>query len=108
MRFTIKLKLGLSFGLIIALLVGATAIGITELENSDTADTAMIAGPVARLRTAQDLSLALLQIVQSEKDMVLGEEPQTVKADDSAIESQKQRFNDLLEQSEKIASAEGK
>lgn len=108
MRFTIKLKLGLAFGLIIALLIGAAAIGITELENADTADTAMIAGPVARLRTAQDLSVALLQIVQSEKDMVLGEDGQIVRGDDATIENQKQRFSELLDQSEKIASEDSK
>ena len=108
MRFTIKLKLGLAFGLMIVLLVTATSIGITELENADTADTAMIAGPVTRLRNAQDISVALLQIVQSEKDMVLGEDPQTVKGDDAAIDNQKRHFNDLLEQSEKLATSESK
>jgi len=108
MRFTIKLKLGLAFGLIIALLIGATAIGITELENADAADTAMIEGPVARLRNIQDLSVVLLQIVQAEKDMVLGEDGQTVRGDDATIENHKQRFSELLDQSEKIASPDSK
>jgi len=108
MRLTIKLKLGLAFGLIIALLITATVIGTIELENADTADTAMITGPVARLRNTQDLGLALLQIMRSEKDMVLSEDPQEIRSDDAAIDTQKQRVIELLDQSEKAAIADDK
>jgi len=35
MRFTIKLKLGLAFGLVIVLLIGAATLGVTSLGSQD-------------------------------------------------------------------------
>ena len=40
MRFTIKLKLGLAFGLIVLLMIGATGYGLTSLRPSERVDDA--------------------------------------------------------------------
>jgi methyl-accepting chemotaxis protein len=108
MRFTIKLKLGLAFALLIALILGSTAIGIVQLNKANEADTAMIAGPVARLRNAQALDIALLQIVRGEKNMALSDDAAQNQTDNGRIETQKQVFADLLDKSEAISPAEDK
>jgi methyl-accepting chemotaxis protein len=108
MRFTIKLKLGLAFGFMVVMLLGASGFAINELNKINEGESAMIAGPVTRLRNAQDLSIALLEIMQSEKNMVLTEDPDLTKAEDAKIEVAKKRFADLLDQSEAMATVAGK
>ena len=49
MRFTIKLQLGLAFGLIIALLLAATLFGINSLSSTNRDMNAMVDGPAAGL-----------------------------------------------------------
>jgi len=71
MRFTIKLKLGLAFGLLIVLMTAATLLGINSLNKINTAQTQMIAGPMAQLQRAQAANIALLQITRAQKNMAL-------------------------------------
>jgi len=54
MRFTIKLKLALAFGLIIALMIGAVGYGLIGLGQLNQAMVQLITGPVERLKLAGD------------------------------------------------------
>ncbi len=108
MRLTIKLKLGLAFGLLIVLLLGASAFSVRELSRTDAAGSALIDGPVTRLRNAQELSIAVLQIMRSEKNMVLTDDLELTRAEGAKIDVAKRRFTELLDQSEAIASPQGK
>ena len=58
MRFTIKLKLGLAFGLLILLSCGSAAFGILGVRDINTVRNAMIEGPVHQDDYANDLSSA--------------------------------------------------
>jgi methyl-accepting chemotaxis protein len=71
MRFTIKLKLAMAFGLVIVLLIGAAAFGISGLSTMDNTLTTMLAGPVERQQTAEEVKLNLLDLARTEKNMVL-------------------------------------
>ena len=53
MRLTIKLQLGLAFGLIIALLLMATLFGINSLSATNRDMNQMVDGPAVRLQAAQ-------------------------------------------------------
>ncbi|MBS0412354.1 MAG: methyl-accepting chemotaxis protein, partial [Proteobacteria bacterium] len=108
MRLTIKLKLAIAFGVLVTLLAGATTFGIVELNRLNEEEGALIKGPVARLRNAEEMNIALLQIVQSEKAMAISDSAQDDLAEAAAIDSQIKVFNDLLEKSDAIASAETK
>ena len=57
MRFTIKLKLGLSFGLVIMLSVAMVALGISSLASLNDRLESLIKGPVHRLEMVLELQL---------------------------------------------------
>ncbi|MFZ0267272.1 methyl-accepting chemotaxis protein [Caulobacter sp.] len=108
MRFTIKLQLGLAFGLIIALLLAATLFGINSLSSTNREMNAMVDGPAVRLQVAQQLNIHLLNVVRSEKNMVLVDTPEEVKTLEASINKEKQAFETLLTKAEGLATAEGK
>jgi methyl-accepting chemotaxis protein len=108
MRLTIKLKLALAFGMLVLLLAGATTFGIAELNKINDAEGAVIQGPVARLRNAEEMNIALLQIVQGEKAMAISDNAQDDLAESAAIDTRIKVFGDLLEKSDAIASTETK
>jgi len=108
MRFTIKMQLGLAFGLIIALLLAATLFGINSLSSTNREMNAMVDGPAVRLQVAQQLNIHMLNVVRSEKNMILVDTPEEVKTLEAAIGKEKQAFETLLAKAEDLATAEGK
>ncbi|MBU1376887.1 MAG: MCP four helix bundle domain-containing protein [Alphaproteobacteria bacterium] len=108
MRFTIKLKLGIAFALIIVLMVGATTFGIVQLNKINNAQTAMIEGPVKRLENAQALSIALLQVGRAQKNMALANDANERASQNAKADTWKKQFEQVLGASEAIASAAGK
>ena len=70
MRFTIKLKLLLTFAVVIAMLLGTAVYSITTLGqvNDNWSDT--LSGPAERLRLAQNLDIAVLQQLRQQKNML--------------------------------------
>ncbi|MBU4435654.1 MAG: MCP four helix bundle domain-containing protein [Alphaproteobacteria bacterium] len=108
MRFTIKLQLGLAFGLIIALLLAATLFGINSLSTTNREMNAMVDGPAVRLQVAQQLHIHMLNVVRAEKNMVLVGAPEEVKALEASIAKEKQGFETLLAKAEGLSTTEGK
>ncbi|WP_454758504.1 methyl-accepting chemotaxis protein [Caulobacter segnis] len=108
MRFTIKLQLGLAFGLIIALLITATLFGVNSLSSTNRDMNAMVDGPAVRLQAAQQLNIHLLNVVRFEKNMVLVDTAEEVKALEASVEKEKKSFEALLAKAEGLATAEGK
>ncbi|WP_430424679.1 methyl-accepting chemotaxis protein [Phenylobacterium sp.] len=74
MRLTIKLKLGLAFGLIISLMVGSIAFAVMELGALSAAQTALVDGPARRLEAAQAVDIALLQAQRTQQDMLAADD----------------------------------
>jgi len=105
---TIKLKLGLTFAVIILLSMITATLGIINLSALDTSLQAMAEGPAQRLQLAQSVFTDLLQVARSEKNMMLAKAPDQIEADDKAILSARQSFVTHLDKGEAIASAEGK
>ena len=108
MRFTIKLQLGLAFGLIIALLLTATLFGLNSLSSTNRDMNAMVDGPAVRLQAAQQLNIHMLNVVRAEKNMVLVDSIDEVKTLETSIEKEKRAFEALLTKAEGLATAEGK
>jgi methyl-accepting chemotaxis protein len=108
MRFTIKLKLALAFGLIILMLVGATSFGIASLGTMNGTMIGLVSGPVARMKLAQDVRAEILQILRSEKNIIIETIPEKMKAYDDELTKERQVFADMLDEGEKISSPEGK
>ncbi|BCH64379.1 methyl-accepting chemotaxis protein [Agrobacterium vitis] len=78
MRFTIKLKLALAFGLLILLSCGMSVMAIINLSSLNSAITEIVDGPAANLRRAGDLSTAVLNAIRNEKNAILNTDPQLI------------------------------
>jgi methyl-accepting chemotaxis protein len=108
MRFTIKLKLSLAFGLLILFLVASTVFGISSLAGMNKSMSGLISGPAARLEIAQQLNIHLLNIVRSEKNTILTESPDERSKLDASIVEEQRGFETLLDKGQSLASAEGR
>jgi len=108
MRFTIKSKLALAFGLIILLMVGATGYGIASLGAMNTTMAALVAGPVKRLQTAEEVRTTILRVIRNEKNLILNRTAEDRKASDDKITEQSTAFETLLDTGDKISSPEGR
>jgi len=108
MRFTIKLKLGLTFAVII-LLSGLTAwLGISNMAALDQTMTQVIEVPVKRLTASQQRAIELLALVRSEKNLVMATSKEDVARFDAELVNERQALVSAIEQAEAIASVEGK
>jgi methyl-accepting chemotaxis protein len=104
MRFTIKLKLGLSFGLIIVLLICAAGYAVIGLATMNSTMTALISGPVAKIQLADAVSSKLLEINRAEKDIILENDPAQMQAYDGELTQERQDFETLLNQGDQSSS----
>ncbi len=104
MRFTIKLKLGLSFGLIIVLLICAAGYAVIGLATMNSTMTALISGPVAKIQLADAVSTKLLEINRAEKDLILEQDPVKMQAYDNELTQDRQDFENLLDQGDQSSS----
>jgi methyl-accepting chemotaxis protein len=108
MRFTIKMKLALAFGLVIAILLGSTGYGIASLGKMNTLLTAMVDGPVTRMKTAEAVRSALLQYVRSEKNIILEPDLQKMQVINTELTRERGEFEGLLDEGDKVSTPEGK
>jgi methyl-accepting chemotaxis protein len=108
MRFTIKLKLGLAFSLVVAILVGVGTFSIIKLGTLDAAISAMISGPAARLDAAHRARAAFLQVVRQEKNVVLATDSERAAKSDALATDQSARVEEFMAEGEKLATAVSK
>jgi methyl-accepting chemotaxis protein len=106
MRLTIKLKLGLAFGLIILLLCVATLMGSLSLRGLNDSFDHVMGGPVARLSQIQDVDAALVRISRAERDMVLADNRGEAEPLAAEITRERQGYQDLLQKVQGSAPAE--
>jgi methyl-accepting chemotaxis protein len=71
MRATIKLKLGLAFGIVIVLSAISAGLGIRSLGTINEAMDNVLQGPVQRVQMADALALDLMQALRAEKNAIL-------------------------------------
>jgi methyl-accepting chemotaxis protein len=108
LRITIKQKLGAAFGLLIVLMLVAATLGIVELDNLNTAEGKMLAGPAAQLKRSQSISISLLQLVRAEKNLILSDSATESDAQQDKAEQAKVRLQSLLEEALQHASPQAR
>jgi methyl-accepting chemotaxis protein len=108
MRFTIKLKLGLAFGLVVVMLLGAAGLGISGLSTMDETLTSMVSGPVERMKTAQDIKIYLLDLARTEKNLVLATDAQKKRDYADALVRIRSGMDSTIEHGYNIASSVGR
>jgi methyl-accepting chemotaxis protein len=75
MRFTIKTKLGLAFGLLTLSLLGIAGYSGLSLSRLDDANGGLIDGPVQRLQLAMEVDVAELDAIRAQKNALLASSP---------------------------------
>jgi methyl-accepting chemotaxis protein len=105
MRFTIKLKLGLTFTAIIASSAITALLSINSLSSLNSSMQAMVAGPMERIQTAEEMFNGLLLVVRAEKNLILANTPDQIEKFDKEIQQQRLNVVAKLDHGESIASA---
>jgi methyl-accepting chemotaxis protein len=108
MRATIKVKLAVTFTVIIMLASGMAWLGISSLATLNATVDSMLKGPVALNQIGNDLETDVLQILRQEKNMVIADTPEAVKASDTALAKARGEFLERMAKYEGSASEEGK
>ena len=108
MRFTIKLKLGLAFGLVIALAVAMATLGITDLSSLNDEIGRMVKGPVAQMRLVGEMNQGMSLLVRAEKNMILNTDRSEIGDYDRQILELRQTVLEKRQALEAIADAETK
>ncbi|MDR3538489.1 MAG: methyl-accepting chemotaxis protein, partial [Acetobacteraceae bacterium] len=80
MHATIKLKLGLTFAVVIALTALTAGLGVNGLSAQRVEMAGIVTGPVQRLQMGEQLIVDLLQILRAQKNMLLAGDDQTQRA----------------------------
>ncbi len=96
MRLTIKLKLAIAFGVIIAMTCGMAAMSIMNLSSLNAAITDIIKGPATNLRNSSDLSDAVLTAIREEKNVVLNTDPTQIPSYVEGVSKQHQAIDRAL------------
>lgn len=108
MRFTIKLKLGLAFGVLTLLLLTASYLGISNLSSLNDTMVSLVGGPVERMYTAEEVQVNLLDIARTEKNIILENDPGQLRVYDDKLSQIRAKMDTDLDHGYKIASEKGK
>ena len=106
MRFTIKLKLALAFGVIILMMAGTSIYGIMSLSSLNDAITNLIAGPAARLERAQELGRVQLRIARSQMNMATATNSADVARSIETSDVSRKEFTEIAEWLTNAATSE--
>jgi methyl-accepting chemotaxis protein len=96
MRATIKLKLGLTFALLLILMTAVIALGASRLTTLNDAIGDIINGPAKQLDFARRIDGEVGMMVRSEKNLVLTSDPRQAQDFESAIASSRGEVETLL------------
>jgi methyl-accepting chemotaxis protein len=96
MRFTIKLKLTLIFGLILLAMSGMATLAITNLSSLNSAITDIVDGPAENLRNSSDLSDTVYISIRAEKNAILNTDPAQINSYFREVEDARARIQTLL------------
>ena len=108
MRFTIKLKLGLAFGLITGILVITSYLSIANLSELNDGTLALAQGPVERLKIANRVKIILLDIVRNEKNIILETDVSKMHTYDENLAKLRADLDGELSEGLKVAGAKGR
>src|SRR5215475_7435723 len=108
MRATIKLKLAVTFTVIIALVGVMAWLGISSLSTVNGMMDALIHGQVVQVQQAKDLEANVLRIVRAEKNLLLTENVEQAKPFDAEIATLRGQLTNRFDKLQAIATGEGK
>ncbi|HZG27164.1 MAG TPA: methyl-accepting chemotaxis protein, partial [Ensifer sp.] len=102
MRFTIKLKLAIAFGLMIVLSTAMSTLAIVKLSSLNESVTRIVDGPSANLRNSGDLVTAVLNAIRMEKNAILSNDQQAIAGFVDQVKTNKLRALEIAEKIKQI------
>ena len=108
MRFTIKLKLAVAFGLMVVLLAGMAGLGIYNLGKLNTTISEVIAGPAKRLDYAQQANVEMLMLMRAQKNVMLARNPTELAEFEAKGDKASDNLEKVIAAVDAISTAEGK
>ncbi len=108
MKFTIKLKLGIAFALLITLLLGTAGYAVISLAELNHAVVAMTKGPVTRLELVQNINIAQLQSIRQQKNMLGADTPADLQTARSKGDEARVALKEALDAALAISTEEGR
>jgi methyl-accepting chemotaxis protein len=108
MRATIKLKLGLTFALLLILMTAVIAIGVSRLSTLNDAIGVIVTGPAKQLDLARSVDGGLGMMINAEKNMVLSTDPNQDHAFEAELSTWRGRIEDMIKQGDAGANADTK
>ncbi|KPH66302.1 methyl-accepting chemotaxis protein [Novosphingobium aerophilum] len=108
MRATIKMKLGVTFAIILILLAVVVGVSLTRLSTLNTAISDLISGPAARLDRAQQVQVVFGTLARNERNMTMTNDPELVKEFDDKATRSMSEFERLLDEGDANALPETK
>ncbi|MEN3151291.1 methyl-accepting chemotaxis protein [Neorhizobium sp. IRAMC:178] len=101
MRFTIKLKLAIAFGLVIMMSIGMAVLAIINLSSLNSSVTHIVQGPASHLDSLNTLSTSLAGAIRGEKNAILNNEPAKISVYRQNVEAARKEFEAILADFEK-------
>ena len=108
MRSTIKAKLGVTFAIIVTMLIAIVAIGVSQMSHMNTDIVDVIDGPAKRQARSLRVQVEVNEIIRLEKNMALSKDPAQVREFDQESLSKIAATSDLIRQAVENASATAK
>ncbi len=108
MKFTIKLKLGIAFALLITLLLGTAGYAVISLAELNNSVVAMTKGPVTRLELVQNINIAQLQSIRQQKNMLGADTPADLQTARSKGDEARAALKEALDTALAISTEEGR
>ncbi|MGE6738704.1 methyl-accepting chemotaxis protein [Allorhizobium pseudoryzae] len=106
MRASIKLKLTLAFGFVIAMLSAIAALGVMALGDLSARLETVLEEPAARLQLAQTIDIEQLEQVRNQKVMLLSTSIGDVRQAIAAIDHHRQMHDDAFDKVLALANGE--
>ena len=104
MRFTIKLKLGLAFGLVTLLATVMAGLGVAQLSSLNTSITNLMDGPVAHARVANNMVDDVNAMLRNEKNVILATDAKKIDEYEAKVQMHRGRVIEERRDLAKIAT----
>ena len=98
MRATIKMKLGTTFGILVAMMLILAGVGISRMNALNTAITDLVAGPARSLYVAQSIDSQVSLAVRAEKNLALTSDDTQMKEFNQRLDDARATGDDLIKE----------
>ncbi|MBB4616347.1 methyl-accepting chemotaxis protein [Sphingomonas abaci] len=108
MRATIKMKLGITFALLVAMMLAIVAVGVSRMNILNMSMNQVLSGPAARLSRSQGIDSKIGMIIRLEKNLVLSRDPTFTATLDAKMMRLRGEAQEMIAQGVEGASPAGR